>query len=148
MKKQWLFIFWGIIFLSCQNMKYVDIVITSEQRGWCYVIFTEDSSKFVEGQPYKIYLDSNNVAYLPKAILGKGYDNRIYNNQGIDIKPQMKLFGQTSFDEKRDMLQFYYPTNEELKLPNVTWKEPNDFKDWELRDKSLKKIDTLKKQGY
>ncbi len=129
-------------------MKYVDIVITSEQRGWCFIIFTEDNSKFIEGQPYKIYLDSNNVAYLPKIILGKGYNNRIYNKQGIDIKPQMKLFAQTSFDEKRDMLKFYYPTEEELKLPDVTWIEPNDYKNVELSRKEEQKTNASKKQGY
>jgi hypothetical protein len=150
MRKQLLSICLGVLFLSCQNMKYVDIVITSKQRGWCFIIFTDDTSKlkFVDGQNYKIYLDSNNVAYLPKDILGKGYENKIYDKRGRDIKEKMKLFGQTGFDEKRDMLTFYYLTEKELKLPNVTWIEPNDYKDWELGDKADQKRDTLKKLGY
>lgn len=150
MIKQLSIIFFGVLFLSCQNMKYVDIIITSESRGWCFIIFTDDTTKckFIDGQTHVIYLDSNNVAYLPKAILGKRYNNRIYNKNMFDIKQKMKLFAQTSFDENRDMLEFYYPTENELSMPNKTWIEPNDYKDWELGEKGKQKRAILKKLGY
>ena len=60
----------------------------------------------------------------------------------------MKLFAQTSFDEKRDMLQFYYPTDKELKLPDVTWIEPNDYVSVELSRKEDQILNALKKLGY
>ena len=148
--KKLLCICYIICFYSCSHSKYVDIVVTSEKRGWCFIIFSTDSVKykFANGKDYKIHLDSNNVAYLPKTILGKGYNNRIFNKQGIDIKEKMRLFGETGFDEKTDMLEFYYRSEKELQLPDITWIEPNDYVDVELSRKQEEICNNLKKLGY
>ncbi len=150
MKRALFSIFLLLLLASCEDVKYIDLIITSQKRGWCFVIFTEDTTKLKlsKGANYKLYLDSNNVAYLPLAILDKGYNNRIYNSQGVDIKGKTRLFGHTSFDQKRKMLEFYYLTEEELKMPDVTWIEPNNYIDWVLVKKSEEKLDSLKEKGY
>ncbi len=136
--------------LSCQSKKHIDIYFKDNQRGWCFLFYTSDSTKFKKvNNNYEIYLDSNNVAFVPSQIMegySKEYELRALNEKGEVINDLFKMVFLTEINHKK-VKHFYYPTEKEQQLPRITFSDPNDYKD-SLLSVCSKKVELLEQLNY
>lgn len=139
-----------MITLSCQNKKYLDVYIKENQRGWCFLFYTSDTTKFkpINGN-YVLHLDSNNVAYVPSKIMESQsyeYELRVLNEKGEVLNDLFKMIAVTEINYKK-VKEFYYPTDKEQQMPRSTFTNSTEYQD-SLRIVNRQKDELLTRLNY
>jgi hypothetical protein len=123
------------------------ISMPKKYSGW---IFAIEKPNTPENDYYKV--NSKGIVYIPKQTEYKDSTKlRLFDSDHKDVSSHVKLFQVSDYQKKGEknplgVYIFYYPTPEELKLPEEKWTErefvrPYDAKMLELHRK-------LKDSGY